>query len=92
MVNFPPAIVLIIFLQSSPVCRGLSVITLNVFFYFTSSIFWNLVNGFFTVAELSTQFSVSISAASNSDQGLGPLRNKLKQRFTIDYIDIQTET
>ena len=25
-----------------------------------------------------TQFSVSMSAASNSDQGLGPLRNKLK--------------
>ena len=35
MVNFPPAIVLISFLQSSPVCRGLSVITFCHILYFT---------------------------------------------------------
>ena len=63
MVNLPPAMVRIIFLQSSPVWRG---------------------------RRVTTQFSVSTSAATSSDHGFGSLRNRLGVKVVV--VDVPAES
>ena len=63
MVNLPPAMVRIIFLQSSPVWRG---------------------------RRVTTQFSVSTSAATSSDHGFGPLRNRLGVKVVVVDVPAQS--